>query len=85
LGEGKEDSMGENETERPGRRISGEESLVLDALNEERGPLDVITISSRTRLPIERVLEVLDYLAGQGLVERVEPEPAYERFSLQRV
>ena len=69
--------MGETE-QRAG--INKEESLILDVLDAER-PLDVIGIASSTRLPVERVLNLLEGLEQRGLVERVKPEPVHERFS----
>jgi uncharacterized membrane protein len=63
------------------RELSDAERLILEVLEEQRGPLDGIAISSATRIPVEDVLRVLERLQEQGLVVRVEPEPVHQRFT----
>jgi hypothetical protein len=63
-------------------QLDGEESLVLEVLKAAKGaPMDVIEISNGARLSIERTLRALEFLAGHGLVRRVDPEPVHERFT----
>jgi hypothetical protein len=62
-------------------QLSDDAKLVSQVLQEEGGPLDVIAISSRTRLPIERVMVIVQDLVGRGLAKPAEPEPVHERFT----
>ena len=58
--------------------LTPEEQLVMDALGEA-GPLDAIGISSRTRLAVPQVLEVIESLKTKHLVNVGRPEPVHEQ------
>jgi len=61
--------------------LPADQELVLGVLQDSGGPMDVIALSSRTRLSVERVLDALKGLQEQDLVERRDPEPVHERFA----
>jgi hypothetical protein len=69
----------ETMTEPEAQNLSDDERVVYKALRED--PQDAIAISSRTRLPVDRVVEILHALVERGLAQRREPEPVHERFS----
>jgi len=61
--------------------LSTEERLVLDVVKAEGAPLDAIAISGRTRMAVERVLEIVESLIARGELVRVDPEPVHNRVS----
>src|SRR5215216_4272952 len=59
--------------------LSAAAKQILEVLREQAQPMDAISLSSITRLPMAEVLDAVRELKDAGAVQQVDPEPVHER------
>lgn len=64
------------------RALEAQDRLILRELQEQRQPMDAISVASRTRLQVRSVLDSFSALEEHGLILRAAPDPVHERYVL---